>query len=69
MDAAKIRQIIEGYQNALVADAVSPQPDYKLNDKMVTRSAWREGLQKMIVEWQKQLNALEPYLITTKQVL
>ena len=60
---------IAGYAVALAADALNPAPSYSLDGKSVSRNEWREGLQRMIVELQKTLNALHPYIVSTRMVL
>lgn len=67
--ASDLSTAIAGYAAALAADSVSPQPSYTLDGKSVSRNEWREGLQRMIVELQKTVNALSPYIVSTKQVL
>ena len=60
---------IAGYATALAADSVSPQPSYTLDGKSVSRNEWREGLQRLIDALQKTVNAMSPYVVSTKQVL
>jgi hypothetical protein len=61
---------------ALLADAANPQKDYSLDGESVSRDAWRRGLMDLIrmaresiLETQKTINALNPYAISTRQVL
>jgi hypothetical protein len=57
------------YEQALAADAVSPQPSYALDGQSVSRNEWRAGLMKMIIDLNKTINALNPYVISTRNVL
>ena len=59
----------DNYATALATDSVSPQPSYSLDGQSVSRQEWRDGLLKMIVELNKTINAMGPYVVTTKQVL
>lgn len=69
MDPTKVQSIIDGLQTALVTDAASPQPSYSLDGKSVSRNEWREGLQRQLIEWNKVLIQLNPYIISTCQRL
>lgn len=60
---------IAGYATALAADSVNPQASYTLDGKSVDRNAWRDGLQKMIDALQKTINGMNPYIVSTRQVL
>ncbi len=60
---------ITGYATALALDSVSPQPSYTTDGRSVSQQEWREGLQRLIEALQKQINALNPYVIVTRKVL
>jgi len=57
--------IRDGYLAALAADSISPQPDYELNGKKVTRSAWRAGLLELAEKTNGMLIAMAPYRLST----
>lgn len=60
---------IAGYATALAKDSCNPQPSYTLDGKTVSRNEWREGLERMINELTKTVNALNPYCVVSKKVL
>ncbi len=60
---------IAGYASRLALDSVNPQPSYSLDGKSVSRNEWREGMQRLIDSLAKTINALNPYVVSTKQVL
>ena len=57
--------IRDGYLAALAADAANPQPDYALNGKVVTRSAWRKGLLDLVMQTNMMINQTSPYRVNT----
>lgn len=67
--ADNLNATIAGYAAALAADSVNPQPSYTLGDKTVSRTEWREGLQRLIDAVQQTVNAQTPYVVSTKMVL
>lgn len=60
---------IANYATALALDSVSPQPSYTLDNKSVSQNEWREGIQKIMEALQRQVNALNPYIVVTRKVL
>lgn len=64
-----LQTAVSGYAAALAADASSPQPSYSIDGQSVSRQEWRDGTLKMIIELNKVIVALDPYVIATKQVL
>ena len=57
----------------LVAETASPKPSYTLSDSNGSRSVswteWEEAQTRMIATLNKLINQLNPYIVTTKQVL
>lgn len=60
---------IANYVQALALDSINPQPSYTLDNKSVSQNEWRDGIQKLIEALQKQVNALNPYIVVTRKVL
>ena len=58
---SKLKAMIDGWMNALVADSVNPQPDYSLEGRSVSRVAWRDALQRNIDNNLALLGKFEPY--------
>jgi hypothetical protein len=64
-----LQSLVTNWSAALVADSSSPQPSYALDGKAVSRSEWRESLFKQILEANKMINMVNPYMIVTKTIL
>jgi 23S rRNA A2030 N6-methylase RlmJ len=67
--ADDLQTMVTNWSAALVADSTSPQPSYSLDGKDVKRDEWRDGLFKKILEANKMINALNPYVVVTKVTL
>jgi hypothetical protein len=64
-----LNQTIAGYATALAKDSCNPQPSYTLDGKSVSRAEWRAGLEALIVELTKTVNALNPYCVVSRKAL
>ena len=69
MALSDLQTALNGYQAALAADALNPQPTYSLDGQMVDRNKWRESMFKMCMDLQQLINATNPYIVRTKVVV
>ncbi len=67
--AADLQTMITNWSAALVADSISPQPSYHIDNKEVKQQEWRDALLKNIQTANQTINMVSPYIITTKCVL
>lgn len=75
----RIATRISEYALALADDTANPQPSYSLSDKSgsksVSRNEWRQSiaatisaLNKEVVQLNETINALSPYVVTTRMI-
>lgn len=64
-----LRTCINGWSSALAIDAMSPQPSYSVDGESYQRNEWRQMLLESIIKAKTTINALNPYIGTTRQVL
>lgn len=71
----RIATRISEYALALANDTTAPKSSYTLDNKTVDRNGWRTSisntiaiLTKQIAELNQTINAMNPYVISTKMV-
>ena len=69
MALADLQTAISGIESALAADAANPQPSYTLDGKTVQQNEWRTSLIQALESLKRQVQAYQPYIIRTRQIL
>ena len=59
----QLKSIKQLLLNAMLQDALNPQPDYSLEGESVSRTTWRAALTQQIDWIDTQLDRYEPYEI------
>ena len=69
MALADLQTAINGIESLIAAESANPKPTYTLDGKTVNWTEWYKMMTETLESLKRQVQAYQPYIIRTRQIL